>query len=234
MISASRSTSLFAALAALVAATASCGADVQTGGSSGAGGAGGGSACSAFIAPKNPTWSKTTVRLRNSTAAPLYLGSQGGCGLVPFDLQDPNGGALTWQLAPCALTCEAEQNGACACGLDCALPPVFLIPPGGAFETTWEGSIFVKANMPAACYKDPTCAAAGCLVKQAAPKGVLEVSASLWSSVTNCPAGMSCTCDPGTAGFCQIAAPASVGGAQHTASAKLTYPDDKLIEVVFQ
>jgi hypothetical protein len=204
-----------------------CASDVQTGGSSSGG------ECSDYL-PETPTWTKTTVRLRNDTSGTLYLGSQGGCASDAFALKDPKGNALTWQLAPCEQTCVAQQNGSCQCAADCALPPVYLLPPGGAYETVWKGSIFVTANMPAACFKDPTCAAGGCLFEQAAPDGVLEVQGTLWDSIASCPMGGTCTCDPGTAGYCQIPAPVMVGGMQRMATAKLSSPGAQLVEVVFQ
>jgi hypothetical protein len=219
---------IFASLLCVIApALLGCASDVQSGGVAGGG------ECSDYL-PRTPTWAKATVRLRNSTGATLYLGSSGGCAFDPFTLKDPKGEALKWQLAPCEQTCVAQQNGSCACAADCAIPPVFLIPPGGAFETTWEGSIFAKTNMPAACFRDPMCAAGGCLFEQAAPEGALEVQGTLWDSIAGCPMGMgACTCDPGTAGSCQIPAPVMVGGMQRTASAKLSYPGATQVEILF-
>lgn len=216
-------------LCALGASSVACSSEVTTGGSSG------GEACSDYRAPASPPWTKVTVRLRNNTLAPLYLGSQGGCGLTPFTLKDAGGDALLWRAEACSPTCEAQQSGSCVCDLDCALPPVFLIPAGGAYETTWEGSIFARASMPATCFKDPSCAAGGCLLEQSAPTGVLELSATLWDTVTDCPMGMAgCACDPGAQGYCQIDGVAQVGGTQRSGSSKLMYPGAKLVEVVFQ
>ncbi len=215
-------------LCVIVASLLGCTSDVQTGGPSGGGGE-----CSDYL-PGTPTWTKTTVRLVNNTAGTLYLGSLGGCALDAFTLKDPKGNPLKWQLAPCEQTCVAQQNGSCQCAADCALPPVFLIPPGGAHETVWKGSIFATTKMPAACFKDPTCAAAGCLFEQAAPDGVLEVQGTLWDSITGCTMMGVCTCDPGTAGSCQIPAPVMVGGMQRTATAKLSYPGANLVEILFQ
>jgi len=209
---------------AIVASLLSCGSDVQTPGGE----------CSDYL-PRTPTWSEVTVRLKNSSPTTLYLGSQGGCGFEPFALKDEKGNPLLWQLGSCAQTCVALQNGSCACAADCALPPVFLIPAGGVFETSWKGSVFASAMMPASCFKDETCAPGGCLLEQAAPTGAIEVSGTLWDSLMNCPMGMpTCTCDPGTGGACLIPGAAMVGGAQHTATAKLSYPSSKLVEVVFQ
>lgn len=230
-----RITPLFTASILLFAvASSGCSSDVQTGSTSSGGS--GGEACSDYLSPKHPTWSPVTVRIKNSTAATLYLGSKGGCGLEPFSMQGPDGKPLTWQLEPCSQTCEAQQNGSCACAADCALPPVFLLPAGGAFDTTWKGSIFANASMPAACFKDPSCAPGGCLLEQAPPDGDLTVSATLWDAASGCGMGGmgACTCDPGMAGFCQLDGFAMVSGTSTTASAKLTTPGDKLVEIVFQ
>jgi hypothetical protein len=188
-------------------------------------------ACVEVAKPEVPTWSRVTVRVRNNSAAPRYLGSGDGCIEVPFRIRDSSGKDLVWKLGSCALNCDQLSDGFCGCTTDCPPVSVYMIPPGSALEATWSGSIFEEKSVPESCFAALGCGRTTCLREQAAPQGPLELTASLWPSAKGCdPSG--CTCDPGANHFCKLDHVATLDGEPETASAMRTDPSAKLVEIV--
>jgi hypothetical protein len=215
---------LLSALAALC--LSSCGSDPPPS-ASGGGGFGGISDCEA-IASKDPLSTRVTIRIRNSSDAPRYLDSGSACTAVPFRLKDSSGKELTWAPVGCG-TCQDALMGLCSCIEDCQSAPIYMIPPGSAYEMTWSGAIFTETPVPDSC---PTFGCQQtCLREEAAPKGKLELTASLWTDAIGCT-DSPCTCAPGAKHYCSIDPFATLVGEEHVASATLDYPEGNFVEIV--
>lgn len=179
---------------------------------------------------------EVTVRFRNDGAAPIYVGSTGGCGDVPpFAIRDEAGVAHPFYLGACAYSCEDLQEHDGVCAADCAIPPVFLVAPGGHYDMTWNGTVLETVEMPDACFASAQ--GGECQQVVVAADGTYELSGEVFSEATGCdPSGGTepCTCTPSADGWCQLDYTASVGGAPRTATATLAFPGGSLVEIVFE
>jgi hypothetical protein len=189
--------------------------------------------CEAFL--DHTPGASVTLRFRNERAERIYLGSPSGCGgITPFSLRDEAGQEHAWDLGGCGFTCEALQTFSGACPADCAIPPVFQIEPGGHHDVIWDGRVLEPTDMPGRCYDDPQAAPSTCdRFVQAA--GAYDVLGEAFPEAQGCAGpDMTCSCTPSAEGSCQLPSPASVAGAPLSATATLSYPDQTLIELVFQ
>ena len=212
-------------VAAIGLAAPGCGSEVD---------GGGGESCDAYL-DEAPAAAPVTLRFRNERAEAIYLGSQIGCGvLVPFTLRDASGAVLPWHLDGCGFTCETSQDFSGGCAADCAIPPVFLIAPGGHHDLTWTGVVVETVDMPQACYAEGG-ASETCERRVNPAAGSYEVTGEAFTEVTGCdPSQGACTCEPSAEGSCQLDYTATISGAPITTVATLAYPDQGMIEIVFQ
>lgn len=175
------------------------------------------------------------VRLVNETGADLYLGDPDqSCGaFLPFLLSDAQGHALTWRAPDCASTCALVQSGPVGCPALCQMPSVELVPDGGAYVATWDGTVYTPKAMPEACYDDPGAAQASCLVHEIAPSGKLAFTASAWTAVTCQDGSGGCTCAPPAGGSCTVEGIATLAGQTVAGSAELDAVGNVTVEIVF-
>jgi len=241
------------------AALAACGSNVNTttgagGGASssssaGMGGAGmggattgvstsdGGSvpACSTFD-PGPPATTPVSVRLVNKTGAPMYLGETTlGCSSpFGFTLADAAMKPLKPTRDSCEFTCAELQQSTCACADGCGAPVVTMVAPDAYYEVPWTGTVFTSENMPAKCFKDPTCAASStaCLIEESAPSGSLTMKASAYTTALGCTPGPCMPCMPGGLGTCTVIGGQTVGGTTLTGTA--TWMGESKIDINLQ
>ncbi len=102
-----------------------------------------------------PLDAPSTVVMRNDTAAPLFVGFDGGCLFLPFELVGPDDGSLQWQRGDCAASCsDVIADGCFECG-PCEGPSVLRLGPGESWEREWDGGVFHDQPVPAECVAEP-------------------------------------------------------------------------------
>lgn len=176
------------------------------------------------------------VIIRNASANPIYLGTTAtGCvGTIELFLS-AGGDNLSWRRdGSCTATCDQLQDGRAACNDICAMPPLIYLAPGGTHTEQWVGTIAEPRTMPRSCFfssDDTTCSQ----VVEATTGGVYTFTAHAWSSIGDCTNDpLRCDCTPGSEGSCRLDGfDLTPTGATMEASASLTYPSDRTVEVVF-
>ncbi|MFO0568405.1 MAG: hypothetical protein U0263_22275 [Polyangiaceae bacterium] len=215
--------------------TGGVGAAGGTGGSGAVGGAGatggtGGASCDAYL---DQSGQMVTVRIRNQTAGPVFLGGPNDCSQsLPFSLNDPAGAPVSLFAGGCGNTCEALQQHANYCTGACMQPLMIRIEAGGYFDTSWSGTVFEQAFMPTDCYVDLNTAMDSCEQRLAAPAGSYAFTSSA-NTAADC-GGQTCTCTPSAAGSCEISGGAQLAGSTLTATAKLDHPGASLVEIAIK
>jgi hypothetical protein len=154
------------------------GATTGTGTTTGTGGA-----CAGF-ADEASQVGPILVRFFNDTGMDVFV--PGNCSDVDYTIDAAQGPAdVSYVYDPsCLQTCEDLQTEPpYACGA-CA-PLVYFIPPGGALETTWNGTgLRYGVSMPAPCYAYP--GPGTCSQVVAADSGTYRASAIGWSDCPDC------------------------------------------------
>lgn len=201
-----------------------------SGGSGGGAGGGAGTACDDFL---DQAGKAVTVRIRNATSGPLYMGGGSDCGPNEvYAVTDGGGGPVKLFAGGCGHTCEALQQHGNYCTGACMMPPLIRIEPGGHYDRKWSGTIFQQQHMPTDCYVDLNTAMDSCEQQVTAPAGSYTFSTSAATSAT-CNGG-SCDCTPDAAGACEIPSGGQLGGGTLSAKAVLGYPADPLVELSLQ
>jgi hypothetical protein len=176
-----------------------------------------------------------TVRIRNHTANPLYLGSaNGGCQrFIDLFLSDASGEDARFRgPGSCMGTCEVLQEGIPGCTDDCPVPPTIYIAPGGFWEDAWSGNVYVQEEMPEGCWFDDDAAQPTCSRNVVAPAGSYTFTARAWPSPPECLDG-ECGCAPDVNGSCTMNQWQPLSGTPLEATGTLSFPADGLVEVVF-
>jgi hypothetical protein len=178
-----------------------------------------------------------TVRIRNETASPLFLGSsQQGCnGAIDLFAEDADGNGLSWRggTGACIGTCESLREGYTACTDECAVAPTILVEPGGMWEETWSGNVFAQEEMHDACYFEAQAAQPSCARHVVAPSGAYTFRALAWSDTPNC-LDAACMCEPDTTGSCtMVDSWEPLTGTPTEATGSLSYPGEDVVEVIF-
>lgn len=180
-------------------------------------GSGGAVSCSTF-APAPPASSPVSVRLVNKTSAPMYLGeTTASCsGTLGFTLEGAGNKALQPSLSGCEFTCGDLQQQGCACPAGCGAPIVTMVAPGAYYEIPWTRTVFTAKNMPASCFKDPTCASSSepCVVEELAPAPPLTIKSSAYTQAKGCTPGPCLPCTAGSSGVCTVSGAMTVGGTE--------------------
>lgn len=215
-------------LAACAAAALGCGVDVVEGDDPPA-------ACEDFAdeAPGDGV----TVRFRNARTENIFLGAQSGCGEVaPFQVLDASGASLPFQLSGCGFNCEDLQQHDGICAADCALPPVYYIEPGGVLDLAWDGRVVETVDMPGSCFHLARGGDSECEQRAVAAAGDYTLAGQAFLQAENCDYNGStqCACAPTPDGSCRLDGPANVAGAPIAATGALSYPDQGVVEIVFQ
>ena len=171
------------------------------------------------------------VRVHNQGTEPIYLGGS-GCGTwIDLLLADAQGTDLTWRVDSCTFTCEElRREGDFACAAGCAMPPTYMVAPGGYYETSWSGTYLSQEPMPSDCYggvDHPTT----CQQQIVAPAGSYSVTVNVWDQVS-CDVDP-CTCTPDAQGSCPLDYAWS-SDTPRQASATVSYPDELGIDIYVQ
>ena len=217
---------LFAPLALALCAPIACGDDATVFGPDDP-------ACDAWN-NEEPT-KPVTIRIRNETSDPIYLGSatQGCHRYIDLFLRDEAGAQLGYRYdsGSCLGTCETLREGWPACTDDCPFPPTIYVAPGGVWEETWTGNIFVEEEMPKGCYFEEI-EQHTCPRNVVAPEGSYTFAVNAWTTTPNCMVD-DCECAPDTNGSCQMNVYEPLSGTPVEATGTLSYPSDAVVEVVF-
>ncbi len=180
---------------------------------------GSGGACAGYA--DQPGSAQVTVRFRNEGGVPIYLPSS--CSDVAFSI-DPVGGGNAATFAydkSCLQTCQDLQTQPqYACGA-CA-PRSYRLDPGSFRDVVWDGTGLTSVTMPPQCWAQNN-GNTVCSRVVAAPAGTYDVSVMGYATC-----GPDCQCD--AQGVCNGEA---MGGQAYPNPAKLSYPSDNLVEVVF-
>ena len=228
----------FFAAGITLATLAGCGntVEVNTGGAGGAGSSGTGKgsttiatgstttgtggACSGFADAQGSA--PVTVRFRNNSNLPIYLPAN--CNAVAYSItatNSPNGPSYVYDES-CLQTCSDLQTqpqlqcGACA-------PSSYLLEPGATRDVAWNATGLSNRTMPSSCWKQPSPNQTSCGQIVDAPPGSFLVTAMGYASCDG-----NCQCD--AQGVCNGAA---TGAQAYPDAAKLNFPGDSLVEVVF-
>lgn len=203
-----------------------------TGGGAGSGGTAGtgGAACADYL---DQSGQEVTVRIKNETSAPVFMGGSNDCGPVEvFAVKDPTGADVKLFAGGCGHTCEALQQHGNYCTGACMMPALIRIDPGGHYDRKWSGTVFEQKQMPSECYVDLNTAMDSCEQRVAAPAGDYGFFTSAATSAS-CNGG-SCDCAPNAAGSCEIAGGGQLGTTLMSAAAKLAFPSESLVELSLQ
>ena len=195
-------------------------------------GGGGEDECTGF---DDEAGTPVTVRFTNAGTAPMYVGTQNGCGgLNAFTLSAVGSSEVVpWYRGACNFTCEELREITGDCAADCAIPPVYRVEPGGHYDIAWDGLVLVERDMPAACFAEPSFA--GPCQQEVAASGSYQVTGQVFAAVEGCdPMTGACDCQPNAEGWCQMDWSAMPSGNAVTAEATVTLPAANLVEVVFE
>jgi hypothetical protein len=145
-----------------------------------------------------------------------------------FALAGPgDSGPKRWFLDWCEFTCDAAMEGSCACPGACPMDTLIQIIPGGSYETTWPGSVFVPEVLPEVCV-DEMCTAE-CLREVQADEGTytLEVAGG---DTPNCMPEP-CECEMQPEGHCFV--PGQLADTPLQATASLEYASETAVTLTF-
>jgi hypothetical protein len=193
-----------------------------------------GGMCDAYL---NEEATTVVIRFKNERAETIFVGSQASCAdPPPFDILNAGGQVLDIDGSGCGSSCESMQSqGILTCPAICQSPSVFMIAPGGQFETNWDGTMNKKVTMPGSCVEGVAGDTQTCTQRVEVPKSVYLVSASAFMQATGCgPNGASCSCALSPSGSCKVDGFAEVGGTPMVATATLKYPDATTVELVWK
>lgn len=166
--------------------------------------------------------SMVVVRFHNPTSAPVYLPAN--CGSVRFTVTPVEGDPdVTYAYDDsCLQTCEdlwTSPGFAC----DACQATVVRVEAGATRDMLWDGTGITQTTaMPSECYASP--GMGGCSRVLAAPAGGYVVSLM---SYTDCVG--ECACD--SSGVC---VGSGGGGDAFQNDAVLSFPDQSLVELIFQ
>jgi len=183
-------------------------------------GSGGDPSCSAYL--NEESLGAVTFRVRNDTAADIYLMKAWS---LRFDLQptagpDPRDPIYDVPDSPCAGTCETAQKEGSSSSGTCEFGSV-RIAAGGTLDVPWDGRGSVFVGMPSQCYAFG--ASTFCRQYVAATPGSYTIQMSAYQECSG-----ECSCDGD--GNCTV--PLS-GLSESSKPATFSFPQDKLVEVVF-
>ncbi|AKT37269.1 hypothetical protein [Chondromyces crocatus] len=185
---------------------------------------------------KNEAEGEVTLRFRNESADPIYLGprTRAACGFFDgFSLKTASGDDVPWYFDPCETTCETLHA---ECLADCAEPPVYKIEANGSIDIRWNGLIRQTRALSCEGESQTSCTQR---VRPSADLGPLTVTGQIYTQVLDCNANENCDCEPvAPATSCLIPRVGSsdrvtLSGAQPTTSA--AYEDGQaMVELVFR
>ena len=199
-------------------------------GGQGAGGDGGATSCADF-GDQAPAQSVDVV-VRNEGAENIYLSGASCAAVIDLLVDDPDGNPRVWRSDGCTFTCEELQQHGGECALDCAIPPLVMLTPGGEYHLTWTGVLFEPVAMPGSCYFDAGGVQDSCYQQQVATAGDYTVRTNAWASASGCTE-VDCLCEPDLNGACELSF-GMVEGSPVEGSATVSYPTAATVEIVFQ
>jgi len=174
------------------------------------------------------------VRVQNNRSTPIYLGDpNAGCGPTPvFALSDASGTPVEQYPGGCGNTCEQLQHQGDYCTGACMMPILVRINPAGSYDSNWAGTVFEARDMPLACYFDQSFTPQTCDQRLVAETGSYTVKVEAYADAS-CNVG-SCDCTPDANGSCEVSSGGQPTGAALGSQAQISFPNDSLVEVVFQ
>lgn len=204
------------------------GSDDGGDGSDDGSGDGTGDPCDPFRAPDS-VGPAVAVTIENTSDEDVYIWSARDCAMVePFALAGPgDSGAKRWSLDWCEFTCDAVMDGGCACGGACPQDTLIRIIPGGSWETTWPGAVFVPDVLPDVCAHEMC--GADCLHEVQADDGTytLEVAGSHTATCMPEP----CECEMEPEGNCHV--PGQLAETPLQATATVDYAAETTVTLEF-
>lgn len=168
------------------------------------------------------------VKIRNDTAADLFVRGGGFCGEPTFTLRRVDDTEVTTTLGLCPVSCgEQLASQSCGCPDIGCVPGLVRITPGGVYTDSWSGAEFTTTVLPAECV-EMACVGSACGVQMQAAPATYKLS-SVASATATCEFG--CDCTPSPEGWCAVEGTIAD---ESIATAPLDYPAETAAMLVFQ